>query len=143
MCVVRGLRLECAKTGMYVFAFLFQDAAGSKLSKMKCLCNHQLRLFASFPVDMHNIFLYLDKRVVYRKLQPNDFSLQDVATEAKDAEDRQGSTWFCAKQKHICTADQRFIQVCVCIYIYKQTPGPDQWHALCSRWANLVEVLCS
>ena len=23
MCLVRGLRLECAKTGMYVFAFLF------------------------------------------------------------------------------------------------------------------------
>lgn len=114
MCVVRGLRLECAKTGMYVFAFLFQDAAGSKLSKMKCLCNHQLRLFASFPVDMHNIFLYLDKRVVYRKLQPNDFSLQDVATEAKDAEDRQGSTWFCAKQKHICRPE---IQPSMYIYI--------------------------
>ena len=114
MCVVRGLRLECAKTGMYVFAFLFQDAAGSKLSKMKCLCNHQLRLFASFPVHMHNIFLYLDKRVVYRKLQPNDFSLQDVATEAKDAEDRQGSTWFCAKQKHICRPE---IQPSMYIYI--------------------------
>jgi hypothetical protein len=138
MCLVRGLRLECAKTGMYVFAFLFQDAAGSKLSKMKCLCNHQLRLFASFPVDMHNIFLYLDKRVVYRKLQPNDFSLQDVATEAKDAEDRQGSTWFCAKQKHICRPE-----IQPSMYIYKQTPGPDQWHALCSRWTNLVEVFCS
>jgi hypothetical protein len=39
------------------------------------------------------------------------------------------------------SADQRFSQVC--IYIYKQTPGPDQWHALCSRWTNLVEVFCS
>ena len=41
------------------------------------------------------------------------------------------------------SADQRFSQVCIYIYIYKQTPGPDQWHALCSRWANLVVVFCS